>query len=139
MVEPSLEERKSQLIAELARSRAGMSQQARRLEHDLDVPARLKESVVRQKGIWLTGAAALGWLLAGWPRRKPKALGSPSKAEARHAAAHATTENRRRGGWLLALLSVVGTMIRPAVTAFVSRRLSDWVSRQEESERYLRR
>ncbi len=121
MAEQSKADRKSQLIAELERSRSEWARSIRGVRHDLDVGAHLKHAFVRQKTAWLTGAAITGWVLAKLPSRKK----TPKAASARAS----KLKDKERGGLLLTVLSLAVTLLRPAATAFASRKIAEFASR----------
>ena len=129
MAEQPQRDRKSQLIAELERSRAELARSGRGVRRDLDVGAHLKHSILRQKTAWLTGAAVTGWALARLPGifRKKKAR---QESEA-PAARQIRQKEKERGGLLLAALSLAGTLLKPAITAFVSRKIADLASKNQ--------
>ncbi|HWL54789.1 MAG TPA: hypothetical protein VNQ90_20270 [Chthoniobacteraceae bacterium] len=122
MAESFEEDRKAALVARLERSRREISRNVDGVRHDLDVRTQLRSSVVRQKGFWLSGAAVAGWLLAGWPRRR-KALPAPSRKK--------EVSARRGGGFLLALFGLIGSIIKPAVTSFLTRKLRELASGED--------
>ncbi len=124
MAEQSPHDRKSQLIAELERSRSEIGLSVRSLRRDLDVGAHLREAFVKRKAVWLSGAAITGWLISRIPPRKVK-LAPPSPEEKRGA----TTWKDIQRGFFLAVLSFLGTLVRPALTAFASHKLTEYVTR----------
>lgn len=132
------EDRKSRLIAELERSRTGLAHGLHGVRGSLDVGAHLRRSVLRQKTLWFSGAAMTGWLLTRLPRlpfRKKK----ESKADGgagMHLLARWLPKPKEsaRGGWLLATLGLAGTLLKPALTAFLSRKLADFAGRNHEPE-----
>lgn len=134
MAEQSQADRKSQLIAELERSRSEFAHGVRGLRQDMDVGAHLKHAFVRQKAAWLTGAAITGWLLAKLPTRrkkaKPAAIRPPKPSES------------ERGGILLMLLNMLIPLAKPAVTAFATKKVQEFVSRngrEPKDQRFAKR
>ncbi len=125
------EERKSQLIAELERSRAGLARDMRGVRQGLDVGSHVKHAILRQKTLWFTGAAVTGWLLSRIPGRlkepkeKPQTLLSRFMPEPKEA---------KRSGWLLALLGLAGTLLKPAVTSFLTHKLTEFATRDHQPE-----
>lgn len=128
--------RKAALKRQIEEARRGISRSVDGLRHDLDVKAHLKESVVEKKGLWLGGAALVGWLLAGWPRRRRKALPPPAPASHRDEDARReppVAVQMQRGGLLMAVLGLVGSILRPALTRFVTRKLTELASGAAET------
>ena len=66
----SAENDKHALVAELAAARTRLSSAGEALRQSLDVPARAKESFMRHKPAWLSGAAIAGFVLSKLPSRK---------------------------------------------------------------------
>ena len=64
---------KSEILAEIARSRADIVSDAASLRAELDVATRVKKSVVMRPFAWLGSAAALGYMLAG-PKTRTKTV-----------------------------------------------------------------
>lgn len=113
--------RKAQLQAELERARAELSREMRGVRGDLDVQSRVRETFVHHKAIWMTGAALAGWVLSRLPSRKKKVYLNGQ---------HPTEKNQLRAGLLASLFKLGTSMIKPAVTAYATRKVSEYVSRR---------
>jgi len=123
-------ERKSELIARLARSRRELDSSLEAVRHDLDVGQRLRHSIKEQKTLWLTGAAVSGWLLARLPggRRRKESSGK-RKEHAREV--RFTEPGAAKGGLLLALLSFAATVLKPVITRYATGLVSEWMERRQ--------
>ena len=113
------EQSKAELIAELERARVHLSHSMRGVAHSLDFHARFRESVGRNKVLWFSGAAAAGWILARLPSRRKKA--------SIHANKHAVEniKETRNAGMMLSLLKFGITILKPAITAFAAKKITD--------------
>lgn len=119
--------RKSEILAELARSRAAIRRDTNAVSAQFDVTARMRRSVVTRPIAWLGGAAALGYILAG-PKTRTKTVvktqrekpGRPSKPAP-----------RPLGFWgiLLSLFRLAVPLVRPALSAYAARRLGSFADR----------
>jgi len=126
MAEQSQADRKSQLIAELERSRSDLARDLRGVRHGLDVGAHLRHAFVRQKAAWLGGAALTGWLLSRLPSRR-KAVPRGDKP----LAGMPKPKQSERGGLLLAALGVAGTILKPAITALATRKIKEFAASRD--------
>ena len=120
-------QRKADLLAELQVSRAQLSRALRATGEDLDVAARLKQSILHRKTAWFTGAAIVGWVVTRLPGRRPAAPQKP-------AAPLGWTQKTERAGLLFAVLSFLFNLSKPFLTALATRKIgqlsarSDWGS-----------
>ena len=116
---------KEEILAELTASRMAIVQGCAALCAELDFKTKFNNLVRQKPYAWLSGAAALGWFLAG-PKTKSRIVtktiqpnGVPIvKVEKKHA---------RTGliALLIALVRFAFPVIRPALTAYAGRRLAD--------------
>lgn len=97
---------------------------------ELDVAAKLRQSVKSRPFAWLGSAAALGYIIAGPKRRTRivtktvhdrKSKEKPVKPEIR--------ESRSLFGTLLALFKIVSPLVRPALSAYAARRFGDFAEK----------
>lgn len=116
---------KEQLLLDLARSRALLTQDCSRIQRELDLRVKAGRLIRRKPLAWLGGAAALGWILAG-PKTKTRVIKktvSPSGKKIR-------TEKSApaaRLGWLaglLALLRFSTPLLKPVLTAYAGKRFA---------------
>ncbi len=131
MAESFEEDYKAAIIARLERSRRGISRNVDGLRHDLDVRAQIKSSVIHQKTLWLSGAAVAGWLLSGWPRRR-KALPAPAPSKRK---SQKVDSGRGGGGLMLAFFGLLGSILKPAITSFLTRKLKELAAGEDHYPR----
>lgn len=121
---------KEKLLSELARSRAAVVRDFSTVRSELDVAAKLRQSVKSRPFAWLGSAAALGYIIAGPKRRTRvvtktvhdrKSKEKPAKPEIR--------ESRSLFGTLLALFKIVSPLVRPALSAYAARRFGDFAEK----------
>ncbi|MEI6071234.1 MAG: hypothetical protein WCS31_05545 [Verrucomicrobiae bacterium] len=120
--------RKSEILAELARSRAAIARDASVVRSHWDLAARARNAFQARPFAWLGGAAAVGYLFAGRrPRTKeaPKLargnLKGPVKAEA--------GKTRVFRDILFPLLRLAVPLLRPAVSAYAAKRFADFAAK----------
>jgi hypothetical protein len=133
MAEPSIEDRKFALSVELERSRAQLAREMRGVRSGLDVSKHVKQAVLRQKTLWFAGAAIAGWLVTRLPGRgkKEKAEPQPQPLLSR---LMPQPKQSARGGWALALLGLLGTLLKPALTSFLSQKVAELTTRDQQTE-----
>jgi hypothetical protein len=119
MAEPS--ERKAELIAALAGSRAAFAHNFRGVRRDLDVPAHITHAFRRHKTLYLTGAAGIGWVLSRLPVRKKKVY--VDRAENKKIKIKEANEMGFLG-ILFVVLKFVFSVCRPAIAAFATKKIS---------------
>lgn len=123
----SRSERKAALIAELSQARAQIAGSFRDTQDDLETA----RAVVSRKALWMGGAVAGGWLLAKLTGRKSR--GNKSR---KGKIAIQPARQVERTGWALALLGAIGTMMRPAITSYLTHRLNDYLARTNDSNHH---
>lgn len=111
---------KSELLAEIARSRAAIARDAASVREELDVAARLKNSVRKRPFAWLGAAAAFGYILAG-PKTRTKTVTKLVKGPATGAAKAEKKRPRTFLDILLALFKLALPLVRPALSAYAAR------------------
>ena len=114
-------DRKAELISELAWARAELARDVHEARNDLDLVARFKHSVAQRKTAWITGAAAVGWILSRLPGRKkkqPKALHVGNSAG-----------NSGRAAFWLAILGALFNLFKPLLTTLASRKINEMAAR----------
>jgi len=122
-------DRKAELISELAWARAELVRDMHDARNDLDLVARFKHSVAQRKTAWITGAAAVGWILSRLPGRKkkqpaPKALHRGD-----------SSENSGRAAFWLAVLGAVINLFKPVLATLASRKINELAARSGGSWR----
>lgn len=114
--------RKSELIADLAKARAELTARARVARRELDFAARWKASFRRHALSWLGGAGLLG-LLMTWPRGRKKVVVKPLWQRK-----DTPEEKVVKTGLLLTVLKITFDLFRPALTKWVTNRVTDYAS-----------
>jgi hypothetical protein len=102
------EEQTSHLIERIAASRTALGDNLLDLRHRLDVPARVKDSLVSKPMVWFGGSLGVG-LLASLAFRRPRGAPRP--------------ERPRRRGWMGVVLGGAMTLARPALQSWALREL----------------
>jgi hypothetical protein len=110
MASPS-EEQTSLLIERLAASRDSLGRELLDLRRRLDVPARVKDSIVSKPMAWFGGSLGVG-LLASLVLKRPRASAAPRP-------------ERPRRGWMGLLLGGAVTLARPALQSWALRELQN--------------
>src|SRR5882724_493732 len=93
------DERKAELTAELARSRAHISRNVQGLRHDLDFPARARRAFTTHPAVWIGGAVLLGLVISRLPLRRKRAAAPRRKADS-------TVEKVEKAGLILGALKI---------------------------------
>ena len=109
------DERKTELIAELARARSHLAVNFQALRRDLDFPTRAKNAFKRSPLPWLGGAAFIGLLVAKFPRRTKKVTVVRKGNEA-------AAEKAGKFGLALGALKIAFDLARPALTTWLTKR-----------------
>ena len=116
---------KDEILAELSSSRAGLTREWVALRRELDFKAKLNNIVRRKPYIWLSGAAALGWVLAG-PKSKTRVVTKVIQPDGKPLVVK--EKGKRRAGLLALLLGLMRfalPVVRPALTAYAGKFFAD--------------
>jgi hypothetical protein len=116
---------KDEILAELSRSRAGLTRELAALRRELDFKAKLNNIIRRKPNVWLSGAAALGWMLAG-PKSKTRVVTKVIQPDGKPLVVK--EKGKRRAGLLALLLGLMRfalPVIRPALTAYAGKFFAD--------------
>ena len=120
--------RKNELIAELARSRSGMTLHVEQVRYQSDVPRRLKSSFRHHVGLWLTGALVTGGAISLLPAREKKVYVNPlSKAGKAKAVKHSEQQDIKKPGFWMTLLGLLMPVIKPIATRLLTKHLSTYL------------
>lgn len=120
--------RRSELLAELSRSRTKMASSLAGLRVDMDVPAHFKTAVGRNKSVWLGGAALLGWLISMVPARKKTVKVIVDKGR------RTEVKQIEKAGLLLGLLKMVFSLLRPMIMGFATKKIADMTQSKQNIE-----
>ncbi|HEY8901537.1 MAG TPA: hypothetical protein VIM61_14080 [Chthoniobacterales bacterium] len=111
------------LRQEIAASRRAIQADYVGLRYELDFATKAKRAVVEHPGRWLGGAALFGYLLSGRRHKKP--------AKARHKKDEAEPVKRLTiVGVILTAARILFPVVRPALTSFALRKISDYAGRR---------
>jgi hypothetical protein len=116
---------KDEILAELSRSRAGLTRELAALRRELDFKAKLNNIIRRKPYVWLSGAAALGWMLAG-PKSKTRVVTKVIHQDGKPLVVK--EKGKRRAGLLALLLGLMRfalPVVRPALTAYAGKFFAD--------------
>lgn len=116
------QDRKAELIAQLARARASLDRASAQVREAVDVPRKLRRSVANHLFIWLGGAALVGVVIAKLPRRTKKVL---VDADGRRVA----TGNVAKTGLLFAAAKIAFDVARPALLKLAVEQLEPLLHR----------
>lgn len=125
------EDRKAELVAQLARARAGLDRSASKVRDAVDIPRRVRRSFSNNIFLWLGGAAFVGVVISKLPRRTKKV--------------YVDTEGKRvasagvaKTGLLLAAAKMAFDFARPALMKLAAERLEpiihDFMQRRQNRE-----
>lgn len=118
---------KDEILAELSRSRAGLTREWVVLRREFDFKTKLNNILRRKRYVWLSGAAAFGWMLAG-PKRKTRVVTKVIQPDAEGKPVVVKEKGKRRAGLIALLLGLIRLaipVVRPAVTAYAGKLIAD--------------
>ena len=127
-------------MAELARARSGMSLHGGQLAYQADIGRRARATLwssFRQHiGAWLAGALVAGGAVSLLPMRERKVYVNPLSKDGQGKLA---ATGKPRGGFLLALLKALTPIIKPLLTAFITKKLANLVEGAEGAQKAAER
>jgi len=112
-----------QLRQEVAHSRDRLARDLSGLHYELDFPLKFRKSFQRQTVVWITAAVVIGVVFAVMPARTKKVHVS-AKAKAKSS----PEEGILGAGLALGVLKLAVTLLRPAVTKFISKKMSGYAA-----------
>jgi len=121
------DERKTELIAALARGRSQITANAHLLGHDLDFAARARRSFARNPTVWIGGTVVLGLVVARllWPKRKLAVTRKTKEPE---------IEKVGQAGLLLGALKIAFDIARPILIPWATRLVTERFSPEKNRE-----
>jgi hypothetical protein len=119
--EPGQEKSLHELRQEIAHSRDRLARDLSGLRYELDFPLKFRKSFQRQTVVWITAAVVIGVVLAMMPARTKKV---PMKAKTRID----PKEGILGAGLALGALKLAVTLLKPAVTSFISKKMSSYAA-----------
>jgi len=121
---PGQEKSLHQLRQEIAHSRDRLARDLGGLRYELDFPLKFRKSFQRQTVVWVTAAVVLGVVVAVMPARGRKVRAN-AKAKSK---AGSQNEGILGAGLALGVLKIAATLLRPAVTQFISRKVKGYAT-----------
>lgn len=116
------EHTKAELSAELDRARAKLSRNMAEFRRDIDVPAHVSKAVRQNKTLWLSGAAALGLIIAKLPSRKKKVyVDSRTNKKVKEA---------EKASMVLALAKLAFSAAKPMLMGIATKKLAEAARRR---------
>jgi hypothetical protein len=121
--EPRQEKSLHQLRQEVAHSRDRLARDLSGLRYELDFPLKFRKSFQRQTVLWITAAVVIGVLFAVMPA-KTKKIRLKAKANGGKEA----KKGILGAGLALGALRLAATLLKPAVTQFISKKMSGYAT-----------
>ena len=122
---PGQEKSLHELRQEAAHSRDRLARDLSGLRYELDFPLKLRKSFHRQTVLWIGAAIVVGVVFAVMPARTKKVK---IKANAKSKGEH-QKEGILGAGLALGALKLLATMLKPTITAFVTKQMSGYAAR----------
>jgi hypothetical protein len=116
------------LKEEIARSRDRVTRDLRAVRYELDFPRKIRKSFRRQPIPWIAAAAALGLVLMVVPRRKKKFYVD--------AKGRGKANKLLEAGFLLGLLKIGATILKPVIVPFLREKVSEYASGSRPSKKW---
>lgn len=116
---------REKLLAEAEKTRAAIQRDVAAVQHRANLPARAMRCFERHPVAWLAGAAVGGWVLAG-PKTRLRTLHIIKDKEGK-----ILRKKKQSGlaGTLLRMAKLALPVLKPALKAYATRRLLDFVRR----------
>lgn len=118
-----------ELRQEIAHSRDRLARDLSGLRYEFDFPLKLRKSVQRNTGVWISAMAVAGVLLSFLPARRKIV-----KVKAGTADREGKGEKQKKGileaGAFLAIARIAAAMLKPALTSYLTSKLSGKATRQ---------
>lgn len=107
------------------------------VSYQTDVGRRVKSSFRQHIGIWLSGALFTGGMISMLPAREKKVYVNPLSKDGRGKLA--TAGKPARGGFFLSLIKALVPIIKPILTAFITKQLASVVGGAEAAQKSAER
>ena len=109
-----------ELRQEIAHSRDRLARDLSGLRYEFDFPLKLRKSVQRNTGVWISAMAVAGVVVSFLPaRRKTVKVKAESEGKA---------EKQKKGmleaGAVLAIARIAAAMLKPALTSYLTSKLT---------------
>lgn len=119
---------KSELLAEVARSRAAIRRDVFAVHSELDLAEKIKSSVRARPFAWLGGAAAIGYILSG-PKTRTKTVTKVVRGKSKVPDSKEKKKPRSFFGLVFALGKFAFPLLRPALSAYAAKRFGDFAEK----------
>ncbi|MEI8386797.1 MAG: hypothetical protein WCG76_04285 [Verrucomicrobiota bacterium] len=119
---------KAELLADVARSRTAILRDTAAVRAELDIAAKIQNSVRSRPFAWLGGAAAIGYFFAG-PKTRTKTVTKYVRGKSGEPARKPDKKPRGLFHILLSLFRLALPLIRPALTAYAAKRFGDFAQK----------
>jgi hypothetical protein len=123
--EPGQKKSLHQLRQEIAHSRDRLAVDISGLQYELDFPLKFRKSFQRNTVWWVSATIVSGALLALMPARTKKV---PTEVKVKANSKNNAQEGILGAGLALGALKLAGTLLRPAVTAFIAKKVRESVN-----------
>ena len=120
--EPEQEKSLHQLRQEVAHSRDWLARDLSGLRYELDFPLKFRKSFQRQTVIWVTAAVVVGVIVVMMPARTKKV---PTEVKVKKGKGQ---QEILGAGLALGVLKLAVTLFKPAITAFISKKMSGYAA-----------
>ena len=119
---------KAELLADVARSRTAILRDTAAVRAELDLAAKIRNSVRSRPFAWLGGATVLGYFFAG-PKTRTKTVTKYLRGKSGEPVRKQEKKPRGFFGVLLSLLRLAIPLVRPALTAYAAKRFGDFAQK----------
>lgn len=110
-----------ELRQEIAHSRDRLARDLSGLRYEFDFPLKLRKSVQRNTGTWISAVAVVGVVLSFLPARKKTVKVKTERGDNKG-------EKQKKGlleaGFALGALKLVANLLRPAITNYIAGRMA---------------
>ena len=111
-----------------------MTLHAGQVSYQTDVGRRVKTSFRHHIGAWLAGALVTGGFISMLPARQKKVYVNPLSKDGKTKLA-ATAAAKPAGGFFLSLIKALVPIIKPILTAFITKQLANVVGGAEQAQK----
>lgn len=113
-----------ELRQEAAHSRDRLARDLGSLRYELDFPLKFRKSFQRQTVLWIGAAIVVGVVIvAAMPRTKKVRINAKAKSRGQQ-----QKEGILGAGLALGALKLAATLLKPTITAFISKQMSGYVA-----------
>lgn len=118
-----------ELKAEIARSRERVARDFRGLRYELDFPGKFRRSFRQQTVAWIAAIVVVGTLVVILPLRKKKIYVDAKSGRK-------TKRNLLEAGFALGALKIAASLLRPAITSFVTKKVLGYPGAERSSRKW---